>query len=77
MREGKLDSIQSDNIRMLDPYEALDVFLDELELLTALVGSVIVRVKCDQMDLERKRRRNVIANRFGLIHGSEIICGSC
>jgi len=42
MREGKLDSIQPDNIRMLDPYEALDVFLDELELLTALVGSVIV-----------------------------------
>jgi hypothetical protein len=76
MREGKLDSIQSDNIRMLDPYEALNVLLDELDLLTALMGSVIVRVKCDQMNLERERRRNVITNRLGLIYGSKIICGS-
>ena len=76
MGEGKLDRIQSDNICMLDPYEALDILLDQLELLTALVGSVVVRVKCDQMNLERKRRRNVIANRLGLIHGSKMICGS-
>jgi len=76
MRESELDGIQSDDIDVLDSNETLDILLDELQLLTALMRSVMVRVKCDQMNLERKRRRNIIAYRLGLIYGSKIICGS-
>jgi hypothetical protein len=76
LREGELDGIQSDNILVMDPYETLDLLLNEFKLLTALMCSVIVRVECDQMKLERKRRSNVIANRFRLINGTKKICSN-
>jgi hypothetical protein len=74
LREGELDGIQSDDILVMNPYETLDLLLNEFELLTALMCSVIVRLECDQMKLERKRRSNVIANRFRLINGTKTIC---
>ena len=76
LREREFDGIQSDDILVMDPYETLDLLLNEFEFLTALMCSVIVRVECDQMKLERKRRSNVIANRFRLIDGTETIWSS-
>jgi hypothetical protein len=76
LRESELDGIQSDDIPVMDPYETLGFLLNEFKLLTTLMCSVIVRVKCDQMDLKRKRRSNVIANRFRLINGAKTICSS-
>jgi hypothetical protein len=76
LREGELDGIQSDDILVMDPYETLDLLLNEFKLLTALMRSVIVRVECDQMKLERKRRSNVIANRFRLINSTKTICSN-
>ena len=73
LREGKLDGIQSDDILVMDPYDTLDLLLNEFKLLTALMCSVIVRVEFNQMKLERKRRSNVIANRFRLINGTKTI----
>ena len=74
LREGELDGMQSDDILVMDPYETLDLLLNEFKLLTALMCSVIVRVECDQMKLEWERRSNVIANRFRLIYSTETIC---
>ena len=74
LREGELDGMQSDDILVMDPYETLDLLLNEFKLLTALMCSVIVRVECDQMKLEWERRSNVIANRFRLIYSTKTIC---
>jgi hypothetical protein len=60
----------------MDSYETLDLLLNEFELLTTLMCSVIVGVKCNQMNLEQKRRGNVIANGFRLINGAKTICNS-
>ena len=57
----------------MDPYESLDLLLNEFKLLTALMCGVIVRVECDQMKLERKRRSNVITDRFRLINCTKTI----
>jgi hypothetical protein len=76
LRESELDSIQSDDILVVDSYETLDLLLNELKLLTALMCSVIVRDECDKMKLEGKRRSNIIANRFRLINGTKTICGN-
>jgi len=76
LREGELDGIQSDDILVMDPYETLDLLLNEFKLLTALMCSVIVRVECDQMKLEREGRSNVITNRFRLINGTKTICSN-
>lgn len=76
LRESELDSIESDDILVTDPHETLGFLLNKFKFLTTLMCSVIVRVKCDQMDLERKRCSNVIANRFGLINGAKTICSS-
>jgi hypothetical protein len=76
LREGELDGIQSDDILMMNPYETLDLLLNEFKLLTALMCSVIMRVECDQMKLKWKRRSNIIANRFRLINGTKTICSN-
>jgi hypothetical protein len=75
LRESEFDGIQVDNVLMADLYETLDLLLNRLQLLTALRRSVVLRVKSDQIYLERKRRRNVITNRFCLIDRPETICG--
>lgn len=76
LRESEFDGIQSDDILMIDPYETLDLLLNEFKLLTTLMCSVIVRVECDQMKLERKRCGNIITNRFSLINGTKTICSN-
>jgi hypothetical protein len=60
---------------MADAYETLNLLLNGLQLLTALMRSVVLCVKSNQVHLERKRRRNVVTNRFGLIDSSKAICG--
>lgn len=70
LREGEFDGIQSDDILVMDSYETLDLLLNEFKFLTALMCCVIVRVECDQMKLEWKRRSNVIANRFRLVNST-------
>ena len=76
LRKGELDGIQFDDILVMDSYETLDLLLNEFKLLTALMCGVIVRVECDQMELEGKRRSNVIADRFRLINGTKTICSN-
>jgi hypothetical protein len=76
LREGELDGIQSNNILVTDPYETLDLLLNEFEFLATLMCSVIVRVECDQVKLEWKRRSNVITNRLRLINGTKTICSN-
>jgi len=76
LREGELDGIQSNDILVMNSYETLYLLLNEFKLLAALMCSVIVRVECDQVKLERKRRSNVIANRFRLINGTKTICSN-
>ncbi len=68
--------MQSNDILVKDPYETLNLLLNEFKLLATLMCSVIVRIECDQMKLERKRCGNVIANRFRLINGTKAICSN-
>ena len=73
LREGELDGVQVGYVLMTDSYETLDLFLNELQLLTALVRGVIVSVECNEMHLKRERCGNIVANRLGLIYGAEVI----
>ena len=73
LRVGEFDGVQVGYILMTDPYETLHLFLNELQLLTALVCSVIVSVECDEMHLERERCGNIVADRFSLIDSTKAI----
>jgi hypothetical protein len=73
LREGELNGVQDGHVLMTDSYETLDLFLNELQLLTALVGGVIVSVECNEMHLKRERCGNIVANRFSLIDSAKVI----
>jgi hypothetical protein len=73
LREGELDGVQIGDVLVTDSYETLDLFLDELQLLTALVCGVIVSIECDEMHLKRERCGDIVANRFGLIDSAKVI----
>ncbi len=73
LREGELDGVQVGYVLMTDSDETLDLFLNVLQLLTALVCGVIVSVECDEMHLKRESCGNIIANRFSLIDSAKVI----
>jgi hypothetical protein len=73
LRVSEFDGVQVGYVLMTDSYESLDLFLNKLQLLSALVCGVIVSVECDEMHLERERCSNIVADRFGLIDSAKTI----
>lgn len=73
LRVSEFDGVHVGYVLMTDSYEPLDLFLNQLQLLSTLGCGVIVGVECDKMYLEGERCGNIVADRFCLIDSAKAI----